>query len=293
MLADWETDNVDDDDSDEDDEEAEEQRTPVGHSTKKDLNLKDNVLDHIVLAALDLEEARTAFENMTGIRPAIVGPHRGLGIKSARVGLDNNTYIEIIAPDPNSEGPIGAALLTELQEGALVPYHYAVRASGIAKMRDDYLLMKERTMQPDHITMVEAGPDETIRKWDMLFIYGHRLGGCIPIYVDWLECDHPSAFIPEVGELKNFVVRAPAGDKLQELLKTIDGITLQSGDALLEFSFSSPKGTIKFSADHPKGYMFPGYEEAIRRGFDGTEYKFPGKICRESIDLISYFSITF
>merc|ERR1712130_628349 len=85
-------------------------------ATKHDLNLQDNVLDHIVIAAPDFQEALKEFENMTGIKPSVVGSLRGLGTKSARVGLDDNAYIEIIAPDPKNSGPIGAALARDLEE---------------------------------------------------------------------------------------------------------------------------------------------------------------------------------
>jgi hypothetical protein len=52
-----------------------------------DVVLDDNVLDHIVLAAPDLELAMQQFEDMTGIKPSPVGPLQGLGACTAHVGL--------------------------------------------------------------------------------------------------------------------------------------------------------------------------------------------------------------
>merc|ERR1712150_218210 len=80
------------------------------------------------------------------------GSLRGLGTKSARVGLDKNAYIEIIAPDPKNSGPIGAALARDLEEGTLLPYHYAIRSSEVTEMKDDYV-PNELGWQPDHISM--------------------------------------------------------------------------------------------------------------------------------------------
>lgn len=279
LLASWDDDGDNDEDSDDDDEEDEEDEANKPGATKHDLNLQDNVLDHVVLAAPDLQEAMKEFENMTGIKPSVVGSLRGLGTKSARVGLDNNAYIEIIAPDPKNSGPIGAALASELEEGTLVPYHYAIRSSEVAEMKDEYV-PNELGWQPDHISMFGASPDGTPRKWEMLFMYGHQLGGCVPFYIDWGECDHPTASIPEVGALKTFVVRAPGGHKVHDLLSKISGITVQEGDPLLEFSFGSPEGTITFSADNPNGIKFPGFEEgetgSAGGGGDGDDVKFPG-----------------
>ena len=141
LLATWDDDNDDDSDDssdDDDDDDDEEDQEQVG-ATKHDLNLQDNVLDHIVIAAPDFEEALKEFENMTGIKPSVVGSLRGLGTKSARVGLDKNAYIEIIAPDPKNSGPIGAALARDLEEGTLLPYHYAIRSSEVTEMKDDYV----------------------------------------------------------------------------------------------------------------------------------------------------------
>ena len=69
LLAGWNDDEDDSSDSsdDEDDEEDEEDQPKAG-ATKFDLNLEDNVLDHIVIAAPDFQEALKEFENMTGIK---------------------------------------------------------------------------------------------------------------------------------------------------------------------------------------------------------------------------------
>lgn len=68
LLSSWDDDGSDDssDDSDGEEEEDEDQK-PAG-ATKFDLGLEDNVLDHIVIAAPDFQEALKEFENMTGIK---------------------------------------------------------------------------------------------------------------------------------------------------------------------------------------------------------------------------------
>jgi len=281
LLAAWDDDSDDSDDSsDSDDDDDDDDEQEKAGATKHDLNLQDNVLDHIVIAAPDFQEALKEFENMTGIKPSVVGSLRGLGTKSARVGLDKNAYIEIIAPDPKNSGPIGAALARDLEEGTLLPYHYAIRSSEVTEMKDDYV-PNELGWQPDHISMFGASPDGTPKKWEMLYLYGHRIGGCVPFYIDWGQCDHPSASIPEVGSLKSLIVRAPAGHKVHDLLSAVSGIQVEEGEPMLEFAFGSPEGTITFSADNPVGVKFPGFEEgdtgaAAANTDDKGDYKFPG-----------------
>jgi len=274
LLAAWDDEEDDSDDSSDSDDEDDGEEEPAG-ATKYDLKLQDNVLDHIVIAAPDFQEALKEFENMTGIKPSVVGSLRGLGTKSARVGLDKNAYIEIIAPDPKNSGPIGAALARDLEEGTLLPYHYAIRSSEVTEMKDDYV-PNELGWQPDHISMFGASANGAPKKWEMLYLYGHKIGGCVPFYIDWGQCDHPSASIPEVGSLKSLIVRAPAGHKVHDLLRSVSGIEVEEGEPMLEFAFGSPEGTITFSADNPTGVKFPGFEEGDAGGGDGGDYKFPG-----------------
>jgi hypothetical protein len=73
LLASWDDDNSNDssDSDDEEEEEEDEEQKPAG-ATKFDLGLEDNVLDHIVIAAPDFQEALKEFENMTGIKVSFI-----------------------------------------------------------------------------------------------------------------------------------------------------------------------------------------------------------------------------
>jgi hypothetical protein len=220
------------------------------------IDLKYNVLDHVVLAAPDFVEAMKEFEKMTGIKPEVVGSLRGMGTKSARVGLDNNCYLEILAPDPKNAGPL-TAQLKSLEEGTLSPFHFGIRRDDIAELRDDYI-PNELGWEPDHIGMGGTTADGTPKPYNLCFMHGHKLGGIVPYYIVWGECEHPTARIPEVGNLKSFTVRAPGGHKIHALLKDVDYVSTEIGEPSLEFSFGSPEGTITFSGDNPLGLKFPG-----------------------------------
>lgn len=261
LLAAWDDDNSSSDSSDsssdDDDEEGgEEKPTEVKKMTKVELGLNDNEIDHIILAAPDYAEALKEFETMTGIKPAQCGTLRGLGIKAARVAMDNNCYIEILAPDPKNSGPIGSKL-AELEEGSLVPYHFAIRASELDELQEDFV-PNELGYVPDRINLFSTTPDGAPAKWGMLFMYGHFLGGVVPFYVDWGECGHPLSAIPQVGALKGLVVTAPGGSQVHDLLKKVDFVTTREGEPALEFAVGSPEGTITFSSDKPNGLVFPG-----------------------------------
>ena len=227
-----------------------------------DVNLQNNVLDHIVLAAPDLEEAMVHFEDMCGIRPNPVGPLQGLGAKTAHIGLDNNRYIEIIAPDKENPGPIGDILKT-LDPGTLTPWHYAIRSTEVSRLIEGYVY-DVLGWEPDHIAMVQALPDTSIRQWDLLTMYGHDMGGCAPCYVKWKDHgQHPTATIALKASLESLRVRAPQFHDVHKLISGVDGIDVDFGEPLLECTIETPNGTVTFSADFPTGLVFPGYDEQI------------------------------
>jgi Glyoxalase-like domain len=228
--------------------------------TDNDVQLDDNVLDHVVLAAPDLEKAMEQFHEMTGIMPVHVGPLQGLGAKTAHVGLDNNRYIEILAPDSDDPGPLGDELKC-LDENTLTPYHYAIRSSEVSRLIEGYVY-DVIGWDPDHIAMVQALPDDSIRQWDLLTMYGHDMGGVAPYYVRWIDpTHHPTSKIPANATLTSCRVVAPEEHDVHKLITGVGGIDIETGAPKLECVIETPKGTVIFSADSPKGLVFPGYDE--------------------------------
>ena len=230
------------------------------HMTKDELGLEDNALDHILLAAPDFDEAMKDFETLTAIRPSIAGSLKGLGCLTARIGLDNQAYIEIIAPDPDKPGPVGDHL-KEMEQGSFTPIHYAIRRTDLSDLAEDYV-PNELGYTPDRIKMFMAGTDGTPKKWEMLFMHGHFHGGVVPYFVDWGECEHPISSIAQVGSLKSFEVSCLPGSKVHTLLKGMKDVKVVDSDVVgLKFSFLSPEGTVSFSAENPQGLKFPGLDE--------------------------------
>lgn len=57
------------------------------------------VIDHIVYAVTDLDEAILEFEAKTGVRPTFGGYHQHKGTKNALVNIGNGAYLELITVD--------------------------------------------------------------------------------------------------------------------------------------------------------------------------------------------------
>lgn len=234
-------------------------------------SLPENCLDHVIIACANLKDGMEKFEDMTGLAPKKIGSLRGVGTKSARVALDNNTFVEIIGPDPNNESVGIAPKLLSIPKGKLFPYHYVVRAKP-----DDVEVPEHLGWEKDSVVMVHADADEFansghVNKWDLVFVYGHGIGGCVPEFVNWREnkC-HPTARLPKTnGKIAFVQVQAPDGHYVHDLLSKYNDVNLYPGSPELIFSLDTPKGNVQFRGSNPEGIVMPGFGDQTHPTYSG------------------------
>mmetsp|Transcript_20780 Transcript_20780/g.59242 ORF Transcript_20780/g.59242 Transcript_20780/m.59242 type:complete len:537 (+) Transcript_20780:75-1685(+) len=241
---------------------------------EKSVKLSDNVLDNVVIAAPNLEEAIDEFEKRTGVRPQPSGKLKGLGAKTAVVILDDNRYIEIVAPDPDAPaGGLGEEL-KKLPSGSLEPFHYAIRTQ-MSKMVEGYV-SEVLGWKPDHISMAQAREDGNgTRNWELMTFMGHRIGGIAPSYIKWNDTlHHPTSQQRPQAALESLHIQAPEGHVVHKLLTGVDGIQPQVNDHLmLCLTIRTPKGKSIFIGMQPPGYQFPGYDDPNHKS---QKLEFPG-----------------
>jgi len=148
------------------------------------------MLDHIVYAVPDLARAVTDLEQRLGVRATPGGKHTGLGTHNALLSLSDESYIEVIGPDPEQQLPTvprpfgidaltGPRLVTWLAKATDLDQQVEqARARGYALGR----------ITPMHRDL----PDGTRIAW-RLAIPAQPLGdGLVPGLIEWHTALHPA-----------------------------------------------------------------------------------------------------
>jgi hypothetical protein len=204
-------------------------------------------LDHIMWAAPDLNEGITYIEQLTGIRATPGGRHPGRGTHNALLSLQQNCYLEIIAPDPSQalDNNLGATIKALKSPGI---FTYCVQT------RDMDALV--RAAKQAHIAI--RGPDRWTRdqpdgeplEWLLAFTDETPFGAHVPFYIDWLKSPHPSTTAVSGLTLASFVVTHPDQEGLAALYAAL-GIDIQvmRGDRpSMRAVLQSPRGEITLTS---------------------------------------------
>ncbi|MEM9176254.1 MAG: VOC family protein [Myxococcota bacterium] len=207
------------------------------------------VLDHVVLAGPDLEEASRVFAERTGVAPAPGGPHTGLGTRNALASLGDDVYIELIAPDPATANArnLGGRLATL---DGLDLFTWALRSSDLPALG---AALARADLEPSAIFETRRdAPDGERLVWDLMGLPGR--GGAWPFFIDWRDCLHPARTQPVAGALQALEVSLPAADPERLPFDGARQVTLAEGPAALALTVETPAGTVRWHACAPRGF---------------------------------------
>jgi hypothetical protein len=200
-------------------------------------------VDHFMWAAADLESASAEFERLTGVRPAFGGKHPGFGTQNALVSLNNRTYMEVLALDPQQTPEhFIAREIALLESPAILAFH--IERSDLEGAAAIFSEMNIKYSGPFDLS--RQRPDGSTLRWRVLIPESAVFQHALPIFIDWMEAPHPSETAPGGCELTHFEVGHPMTTELRSLYQKLD-VNLPVVEAKIAYAkatLDTPKGEV-------------------------------------------------
>jgi len=156
-------------------------------------------IDHLVYTVPHLGEGMDAMEAMFGVRPVPGGRHPLLGSHNALLSLGDETYLEVVAPDPDlTRPPRGVVFEMEAISGPRLAT-WALRSEAIEDA------VSRASQAGVALGPVLDGsrerPDGTVLRWRLSDPYAMAFGGVVPFLIAWGDSPHPARSAPHAGVL--------------------------------------------------------------------------------------------
>lgn len=207
-----------------------------------------SVIDHLVYAVPELDDAIDRFERATGVRPAYGGAHPGMGTHNALVSF-GDSYLELIAPDPEQPAPDRSRPFgIDDLAGRSRLVTFAVRPAAGESI--DGLVAAARAVgydPGDPIGMSRLRPDGVELKWRLTFPTAGTGQGLVPFVIDWGTTENPARTAPGGVELGTIRWTHPDPESVEQARAAI-GFTdvVESGaTATIEVTLSGPAGELR------------------------------------------------
>jgi hypothetical protein len=178
-------------------------------------------VDHLVLAAPDLDEGVDVVEALLGARAAPGGRHPGWGTRNALLSLGTRCYLEIVGPDPERSGggPPTVFGISGLTAPRLVTW--AAREGDLEEA------FRRAVARGVPLGTVSAGererPTGESLSWRLTDPEAVVADGVVPFLIDWgSTAGHPALDAPPAGRLVELRGEHPDPDPVRALLRALE-----------------------------------------------------------------------
>ncbi len=195
-------------------------------------------LDHIAIAATDLEQGADWVQRALGVMPGPGGRHAHFGTHNRLLGLEDGLYLEVIAIDPDALPP-GQARWFDLD-----------RFSGAPRIGN--WICRTDDLEGAQAALPGLGAQVPLERGDLRWRMAVPASGqlpfdnCHPAVMQWDCARHPAESLPATGiALRRLVVRHPEADVLRARLVgqlADDRVVFEAGAAGLRAEFDTPEG---------------------------------------------------
>ena len=203
------------------------------------------VLDHLVVGGTDLGLLVAWWKQQTGTDAARGGSHPGFGTRNALIGVDDSTYVELIAHDPDQPEPekprlfgIDALEPNSVQLSTMVLAVSDIKAAAAA--------FKDAGLNPGKIFTAErTRSDGVTLKWQLAIPPDQKMKGAQPSLIQWGEdTPHPGTSLAPLVRVEEVSVGLPDPSKLAAALEAIgsDLVVNETAAPMVTAHFAVPDG---------------------------------------------------
>jgi len=181
-------------------------------------------VDHLVYATPDLAAGIAVVERLLGVKAIPGGQHPGGGTRNALIGLGDNTYLEIIGPDPDQPKPGRPRRfdIDEIKAPRLVTW--------AAKGTDLEAIVEKAKRHGVDLGQVQAGsrrrPDGVLLAWHLTVSPALNESGIVPFFIDWGKTPHPATSLPTGCFLVALRAEHPDAKRVQTVVSAL-GLNLR------------------------------------------------------------------
>ncbi|HET8985472.1 MAG TPA: VOC family protein [Trueperaceae bacterium] len=161
-------------------------------------------LDHLLYVGPDLARLVRDLTDLSGLTASVGGKHPGQGTHNALLGLGPDSYLELMAPDPEQSAAPGASAPGAAPPGTFLrSIAYAATPqvfTWCAKARDAGATASAARALGLEVTVYGGSrvtPAGATLRWDLIIVDGHGLGGVVPFLIDWHDSPHPARALHE------------------------------------------------------------------------------------------------
>jgi len=198
-------------------------------------------LDHIAIAATDLEAGVEYVEKTLGVKMVGGGQHPLMGTHNKLLGLADGLYLEVIAIDPNAQPPAH-------------PRWFDLDNFSGAPRISNWIMRTENLAETLNVSPAGAGVPVALSRgdlnWEMAVPDDGKLpfDNGFPALIEWKGRAHPAERLPQSGcQLIKFSIHHPKADDLAKSLSPMlndDRIAFLTGPIGFQADFETPLGRV-------------------------------------------------
>lgn len=209
--------------------------------------MKDELskVDHLVYATPDLAAGVKQVERLLGVNAIPGGQHPGAGTRNALIRLGDETYLEIIGPDPDQPKPPGPRrfAIDDLKAARLVTW--------AAKGADLEAILENAKSRGLDLGQIQSGsrrrPDGVLLSWRLTVSPALTSDGIVPFFIDWGKTSHPAAALPKGCVLVGLRAEHPDANRIKAGVSALGlNIRVEAGSApALIATIRTPHGDVE------------------------------------------------